>query len=151
GKNTLNPAGVADDGEYLVINLTRLPAATATATVNFNVVAAPTNVAVSPATGTFGGTTTLVATLDSSVSGNPLAGETIAFALAGVPVGTAITDANGIATLNNVSLAGFNAGSVTIAASFAGDTTNSSSSGTGTLIISQASQTITFGPLTGKT
>src|SRR5262249_9739107 len=42
GKTTLNPAGVNDDGEYLVVDLSRLAAATSSATVTINVVnAAP--------------------------------------------------------------------------------------------------------------
>jgi hypothetical protein len=72
------------------------------------------------ATGTFGGTTTLQATL-SSASG-PVSGMSVNFSLFGANVGSATTASNGIATLNDVSLSGRNAGTYSGVAggSFAG-------------------------------
>ena len=56
-----------------------------------------TSLAVAPATGTFGGTTTLCATLTSSAVGVP--SETVNFTLNGTSVGSAVTNASGVATL----------------------------------------------------
>ena len=67
-----------------------------------------TSITISPATGTFGGSTTLSAVL--TASGTPLANETVTFSLNGSPVGTATTDSSGTATVSGVSLAGINAG-----------------------------------------
>ena len=55
-----------------------------------------------------------------------------------------MTNSSGVATLQNVSLAGINAGtySNSIQASFAGDTNYLSSSGTGTLTVNKANQSI---------
>ena len=81
----------------------------------------------SRARGTFAGTATLSATL--TTGGSPLAGKTVEFTLTSggtaTQVGSATTDANGVATLSGVSLAGFNAGTATgaVGASFAGDAT----------------------------
>src|SRR4051812_2368905 len=65
------------------------------------------------ATGTYGGTTTLSARLALSSGGGstPIANETIDFTVGGKSAGSAITDANGLATLSAVSLAGINVGS----------------------------------------
>jgi hypothetical protein len=96
----------------------------------------PTSVAAASASGTYGGTTTLSATLTSG--GNPVSGETISFSLNGNPVGSAITNGSGTATLSGASLAGIKAGSYPngVQASFAGDTVYAASSGTATLNVS---------------
>ena len=88
-----------------------------------------TSLAVAPATGTFGGTTTLSATLTSSAVG--VSGETVNFTLNGSSVGGAITNGSGVATLSGVSLAGINAGSYPtgVGASFPGDASYDPSSG----------------------
>jgi len=91
------------------------------------------SVLVAPAGGMFGGTTTLSATLNAL--GMPLDGRTIAFTLNGVPAGSAVTDANGVATIDNVSLAGVALGTYpnAIGASFAGDALFPAAGGTGLL------------------
>ena len=100
--------------------------------------------------GTYLGTATLTATLTSN--GSPVSGKTIAFTLNSTAVcggSTGVTcpttNASGIATLSGVSLTGINAGSYpnAVGASFAGDSSYASSSGTGTLTVNPASQTIT--------
>jgi hypothetical protein len=90
-------------------------------------------IAVAPAGGNVGGTTTLSATLNAL--GMPLVGRRIDFTLNGVAVGFAITNAVGVATLDNVSLAGVPAGSLPngVGASFAGDEQFSATAGTGLL------------------
>ena len=71
--------------------------------------------------------------------------ETIAFTLHGSSVGTATTNADGVATLTGVSLAGFNAGTYSnyLAASFAGDASYGSSNGAANLTVTKDSLTIT--------
>jgi hypothetical protein len=106
---------------------------------------AATNLAVAAATGTYGGTTTLTATL-TSASGNtpPVPGKTITFTLNGNSVGPATTDANGVATLSNVSLSGINAGPYPsgVYASFAGDSSFGASNGTNSLTVDPALLTV---------
>jgi len=125
-----------------------------TTTQNFALTAsaaATTSLAAGAASGTFGGTTTLSATLTSSGTG--VSGKSISFTLNGNSVGSASTNASGIATLANVSLAGINVGAYPsgVGASFVGDGSFAGSSGTNSLTIAKASQTITFGALAGKT
>src|SRR5690348_6467075 len=69
--------------------------------------AAPIGITVtqaSDASGVYGGTVTLTATLSDTIHHVPMAGKTIHFSIFGVPVGTATTNASGIATLSNVPL-----------------------------------------------
>src|SRR4051812_8390999 len=82
-----------------------------------------TSVTVAPASGTVGGTTSLSATLKKTSDNSVLASKTISFKLNGTSVGTASTNASGVATLNSVSLTGIAVGSYPGAAvaQFAGD------------------------------
>ena len=125
-----------------------------TTTQNFALVASPgatTSLAVGTASGTYGGTTTLLATLTSGGTG--VSGKSIGFSLNGNAAGSASTNASGIATLSSVSLSGIPAGAYPagVGASFAGDGSYATSSGTNSLSIAKANQTITFGPLPDKT
>jgi uncharacterized repeat protein (TIGR01451 family) len=110
-------------------------------------IVAPTSVAttltVAPATGTYGGTVNLSATLTDGV--NPLSGQTISFTLNGNGVGSAVTNGSGVATLSNVSLAGINAGSYPtgVGASFAGNGIYLASSGSNSLTVNKANTTTT--------
>jgi hypothetical protein len=123
---------------------------TATGTL---IVTSSTNLSVSSATGTFGGTTNLTATLTRNSDSTAINGKTISFTLNGNPVGNAVTNASGVASLSGVSLTGINAGSYPtgVGASFAGDTVYLTSSGSNSLTVSKANQTITFGALANKT
>ncbi|MEP0806095.1 MAG: hypothetical protein HRF47_11425, partial [Chloroflexota bacterium] len=102
---------------------------------------------VSSATGTYGGTVTLSASLESY--GTALSGKTINFTLNGSSVGSAVTDAGGVATLNSVSLAGINAGTYPggagsgVGASFAGDSIFVAGSDTDTLTVNPRPITVT--------
>ena len=94
-------------------------------------------------TGTFAGTGTLSATLTSS--GVPVPGEvTVTFTLTSgtttTTVGSATTDSNGVATLPDVSLTGFGAGTYTgaVGASFASDATHTGSGAGGELTVNRA-------------
>ncbi len=112
---------------------------------------ATSSLAASAATGTYGGTVNLSATLTASAVG--VSGKSIAFTLNGNSVGSATTNGSGVATLSNVSLAGINAGSYPtgVGASFAGDSGYTASSGSASLTVNKADQTITFGALADKT
>jgi phosphodiesterase/alkaline phosphatase D-like protein len=93
------------------------------------------NVAVSPATATAGGTTTLTATLTDAGTSAALAGRTLVFSLNGHVVGTATTDSNGVATLTNVSVAGLLPGHYdgAVTVHFAGDAADLSGDGSASL------------------
>jgi 6-phosphogluconolactonase (cycloisomerase 2 family) len=102
---------------------------------------ATTTLAVAAGNATYGASTaTLSATL--STSGGPLAGETVSFTLNGSPVGSAITDATGHASVS-ASLAGLAAGSYPVAANFTGDANNAPASGTASLTVNPAALTVT--------
>ena len=102
-----------------------------------------TTLTASPATGTYGGTVNLSATLTDGT--NPLSGKSLSFTLNGSSVGSANTNGSGVATLSNVSLAGINAGSYPsgMGASFAGDASYVGSNSTAALTVNKADQTIT--------
>jgi MBG domain (YGX type)/Carboxypeptidase regulatory-like domain/Bacterial Ig-like domain (group 3) len=110
-----------------------------------------TTLTADPATGTYGGTVNLSATLTDGSNG--LSGKTVAFTLNGASAGSGTTDANGVATVSNASLAGINGGSYPtgVGASFAGDAGYLGSSATAALTVNQADQTITFNALGDKT
>jgi hypothetical protein len=107
------------------------------------IAAAPlaTVLGVAPATGTYGGTVNLSATLTASAVA--VSGKSISFALNGNPVGSAVTNGAGVASLSNVSLAGINAGTYPtgVGASFAGDVGYGAASGTAALTVNQATTT----------
>jgi uncharacterized repeat protein (TIGR01451 family) len=110
-----------------------------------------TTLTAAPATGTYGGTVNLSATLTDGTNG--IGGKSVSFTLNGNSVGSASTNASGVATLSNVSLTGINAGSYPtgVGASFAGDSGYTASNGTAALTVNKADQTITFNALADKT
>jgi hypothetical protein len=110
----------------------------------------PTTLVVAAASGRFGGTADLSATLSSSGVG--LSGKSITFTLNGNDAGSAQTNSSGIAIVSAVSLTGINAGSYpgAVVASFAGDSGFTASNGSNDLTVSKADQTITFGTLVDK-
>jgi hypothetical protein len=121
-------------------------------TFKITVVAPPeqgTALSVSPASGTYGGTTSLSATLSSNSTG--VANKSVDFTLNGQSVGSATTNSSGVATLSGVSLSGIDAGTHAdaVGASYAGTgsgcTTNcyGPSEGTATL-------TVDAKPITGS-
>jgi hypothetical protein len=107
----------------------------------------PTSISSVSGSGVYNGTASLTATL--TAGGTGLSGKTVSFTLNNNSVGTAATDSNGVATLSNVSLSGINAGTYpnAVGANFAGDTSFSSSSGTGALSVSKAAAGVTLGGL----
>jgi uncharacterized repeat protein (TIGR01451 family) len=112
-------------------------------TVCFNTASSTVTTALSasPATGTFGGTVNLSATLTDGANG--IGGKLISFTLNGNSVGSASTTASGVATVSNVSLSGIGAGSypTAIAASFAGGSGYTASNGSAALTVNKADTT----------
>src|SRR5438270_13179092 len=120
-------------------------------TVCFNdAPALATTLTLASASGTFGGTADLSATLTSGGTG--VSGKTVSFTLNGNNAGSGVTDGSGIVSVSAVSLTGINAGSYPggVAATFAGDSGFTSSSGSNTLTVAKADQTIIFGVLADK-
>src|SRR5262245_57354841 len=103
----------------------------------------PTTLTVTPASGTYGGTATLQATLNTG--NRPISNQSINFALNGTGVGTATTNPRGIAILNNVNLAGLNAKTYinAITAVFVAADNLRGSAGTATLIVNPAPASVT--------
>jgi 6-phosphogluconolactonase (cycloisomerase 2 family) len=101
-----------------------------------------TTLTVAPASGTYGGSTTLSATL--TIPAGPLAGKTVSFSLNGTSIGSAVTDATGLASVP-ASLVGIAAGSYPagVTASFAGDPNNKASNGSAALTVNPAVLTVT--------
>jgi sugar lactone lactonase YvrE len=106
-----------------------------------------TSISAISGSGTYGGTSKLTATL--LAGGNGIANEPVTFTFINgntvTTVGSATTDANGVATLTGVSLAGIGAGTYAgyVGASFTGDTNYGGSNGSGDLAVAQAPLTIT--------
>ena len=112
----------------------------------FNSNAQPTWVRPSDAAGPYGGAAQLQATLD--YAGGRVSGKTISFTLNDQLIGTAVTDANGIATLPETVLGSLPPGLYpsAIVASFQGDPGYGYSSGKANLTVNKAGQTINFAP-----
>jgi hypothetical protein len=115
------------------------------AVVNQTVVSAlPTTLAVTPATGPFGGTVDLSATLTIQNRGTAVAGVTVTFTVNGNAAGSATTNAAGVATLSGVSLAGIGSGVYPsgVGAAFAGTSTQTASSGSADLTVTPAEEVL---------
>ncbi|MGH7134291.1 MAG: PKD domain-containing protein, partial [Pirellulales bacterium] len=100
-----------------------------------------TSLTAASASATYGGATTLSGTLVAA--GNASSGKTLLFSLNGIPIGSAVTDTSGTATLPNVSIGFLHAGLATISVAFAEDALDLAANSTSTLSIAKASLTIT--------
>ena len=111
-------------------------------TNSLTVIGNDTTLTASSATGTYGGTVNLSATLTSNNS--PVNNQYIAFYLFGNELGSAKTGPTGVATLQNVSLIGYDAGvSNDIGAVFGGDGNLNPSNATAQITINQRPITVT--------
>jgi hypothetical protein len=92
---------------------------------------------------TYAGTVNLTATLSAGSEG--VANQTVTFFVAGEDVGTATTNASGVATLASASTAGLNAGSYSsgLMATFAGNTSDRSAIAYANLTVNKAPLTVT--------
>jgi hypothetical protein len=128
-------------------NVTVTNGATTVQNFALNAPAVNTSLAVSSANGSYGGTTTLIATL-TQTGGAAVNGRTITFTLngSGFLNNSAVTNASGIATLSGVSLSGINAGTYPtgVGANFAGDASFNLSSGSNLLTIDKATPVISW-------
>src|SRR5437763_3698315 len=95
------------------------------------------------ASGAYGGTVSLQATLTSGGSG--VSGKPIQFSLNGNSVGSATTNSSGVATLSGASLAGIDVGNSLsgVSAAFPGDSSYAASSGASSLTATPASLNVT--------
>src|SRR5438552_1640748 len=100
------------------------------------------------ASGAYGGTVSLQATLTSGGSG--VSGKPIQFSLNGNSVGSATTNSSGVATLSSASLAGINVGNYLagVSAAFPGDSSYATSSGATSLTVTPASLNVTANDMT---
>ncbi len=122
-------------------NYAAAPAATGDLTVS----TAATTLASVSGTASFGGDATLVATLTSNVTSQPISGETVDFTISGVSVGSGTTNSSGVATFTTTSPISLPVGdnSGVVGASFAGDTNYAAApNATGDLTVSQAATTL---------
>ena len=139
------PDGTVTNNTVSISNSSAVDAngANNSATANVTVTQlAITSLAVAPASGTYGGSTTLSATL--TIPTGPLSGKTVSFSLNGTSIGSAVTDATGLASVP-ASLVGIAAGSYPagVTASFAGDATNKAASGSAAFTVNPAVLTVT--------
>lgn len=103
---------------------------------------APASLNVNPASGSFGGSANLAAALSSN--GSPVPGKSLSFTLNGNPAGSAVTDANGVATVTGASLAGIPAGSYPtgVSVSWAGDSSYGGAAGSAVLTVGRANASV---------
>ena len=118
-----------------------------TNTNNLNVARIPTAITVNPVNGFKGDAVNLIATLTDTHNNIPLEGKTVEFKVNGTPVGTAITNAQGIATLAYTITQNF--GIHTILAQIIEDTTHAATSNTNNLNVARIPTAITVNPVNG--
>ncbi|MCS6830938.1 MAG: Ig-like domain repeat protein, partial [bacterium] len=109
-----------------------------------------TRVLVDNVSTTLGATVNLTATLQRTDTLAGVAGKALQFAIDNAPIGSAVTAANGVATLPYTVPESWSTGSRVVAVSFGGDSTANPSSGTGTLTISRASSEMILANLTAR-
>src|SRR5262249_51030223 len=105
--------------------------------LSFQIGLETTTLTVPTTSGVYAGTTTPTATLTDRVTHAAVAGKLVTFTLGSTEVGSAVTDANGVATLSNVDISSYALGSYPgeIKASFNGDVSTLKSAGAGTLVV----------------
>jgi uncharacterized repeat protein (TIGR03803 family) len=103
---------------------------------------AEASLSLAPASAIYGGSTIVSAALTSS--GAAIANAEVSFALSGAPLGSAVTNDAGVATLPGISVAGLNAGTYTgvLQASFAGTDAVRPASAVGDLLIARADASV---------
>src|SRR5439155_13077697 len=103
-----------------------------------------TQLVATTASGAYGATASLSATL--TIGASALPDREVSLTLNGFPAGRSITDAFGVATVAGVSLAGLNAGTHpgAVSASFAGDTVYAASSASADLLVSKVTPIVTW-------
>ena len=111
---------------------------------DLNIIGTATTLIAAPATGMYGDTVNLSATLTLTSGGTGINNKFVDFYLFGNFLASAKTNSSGIATLSNISLIGYDAGvSNDISVSFAGDQSLDPATGNGQITISQRPITVT--------
>ena len=112
-----------------------------------------TQVSVTPTTGTYGGSTTVSATLDNTYTGQPVPGEPVTLTVNGTQSCNGTTGATGVATCSITP--NEPAGSYSLTASFPGDSSSTpqllSSSVSSSFTVTQAPTTFTYTGTTSVT
>src|SRR5215212_1409455 len=110
-----------------------------------------TNLVLNSVSGPYNGTVNMTATLTVRATGVPLDNKTVSFTLNGALVGSATTNASGIATLSNVPLTGIAAGYYPYGAgaAFAGDGSWNATSIAADLRVSGTATTLVVNPISG--
>ncbi len=116
-------------------------------TKNLTVSIIPTSLVVNPVSGYYNGPVNLNATLTDITHNIPVSGQTVNFSVNGVSVGSAVTDANGVATYQYTTTQG--AGIHQILAQFAGTTGYNVSNGTNNLNVNYIPISIFVNPVSG--
>lgn len=106
-------------------------------TATYTIAPATTVLSVANASFALGQTATLNATLQTS-SKTPLSGKTLSFQINGTPLGTAMTNNNGVAHVSVKLSAPYAPGSYPVSVTFAGDNSYPGTSGSGTLTVTMA-------------
>ena len=117
-------------------------------TADLRVNGTATTLVVSPVTGTYRGTSSgISATLTQTADGLPLNGRTISFYLDEVLLGTASTNASGVASISGIDLTGYDAGSYAgaVEAVFAGAGIIEPADAFGSLTVSPVALTVSGG------
>jgi len=112
------------------------------AQTTINVSRASTSLQATHAYSTANALVPLQATLRRSIDSQPISGRSVTFAVSGYgTVGSGVTDANGVATVNWITPNGIPKGDNSLALTFAGDSVYDSSTTSGTLSISNSPPT----------
>jgi len=98
----------------------------------------PTTLVAADTAGAIGESAQLTATLTKTSDGTPLSGKSVSFKVSGTTVGSANTNALGLATLDYAIAESVGVGAKTITADFAADGTYNASTDTATLTVSKA-------------
>ncbi len=121
-----------------------------TGTGILTVTATPTALVVLNASGLPGANVTLSATLTRTDTKAALSGKTVTFVVGGQSAGTAVTGSNGVALTTYTIPTTLPSGPQTIAANFAGDTTNSFANGSATLMVQSMPTSLTVTNSSGQ-
>ena len=107
----------------------------------------PTTLAVANASTAYYQTVTLTATLTAGGAG--VSGKTVTFKAGSTTVGTAVTNASGVATKSFANAGGLGWAATPSPPRSPGDASYGASSGTGTLTVTKASTTVTVASVSG--
>jgi uncharacterized repeat protein (TIGR03803 family) len=105
----------------------------------------PSQLQVLAGSATYGGATDLSLVIGSA--GVPLAGELVSYAVDGNPAGVAITGADGVATVRQMSVSGLRAGRHRVDATFLGDALSAGATGSSDLVIAPAVPGVVWHPM----